>query len=324
MSDSGSVRSVLSTSPSVDEKLSMVLKRSDLDDEGKISLLRESLDTNDWKTLNAKAQYVTGNDTELQADLDSAQAKGGRKARREVILAWQLDPTKGKCYQKMTQSVSADQKWIRPEHWTGRSTFVPTKWTAEEFQKLIDSGRMKEREIASTPGVFEYWDSQELISQKEVTKRRALSGHQSDEIMPETDQSLEFQKKMDAIKGFNLEAMGGASWDAQNAASSSATLALHNEEQLPLTQKKKKAKVAQTPEQKEERKVEAAKKSIENLVKDIRCHLYNNGKKLAKSKEEKLKSIDAQTKELEKLAGSTDTHKELTNKIMKIRNELPK
>ena len=120
-----------------------------------------------------------------------------------MVLAWQLDPTKGKCYQNLTQSVSANQTWVRPEHWQGKCSFVPTKWTDSEFQLLLESGRMKEREVASTPGVFEYWDSQELISEKKVSKKRELSGHQSEDILPETDQAVEFQAKMDSIKGFN-------------------------------------------------------------------------------------------------------------------------
>ena len=50
---------------------------------------------------------------------------------------------------------------------------------------------------------------------------------------------------------------------------------------------------------------------------------HNNGTRLAKGKEEKLKKLETQIKELEKLAESSDKQKELTTKIVKIRSELP-
>ena len=45
-------------------------------------------------------------------------------------------------------------------------------------------------------------------------------------------------------------------------------------------------------------------------------------KKLAKSKEEKFKKAESQIKDLEKLAAASETHNDLTIKIMKIRSEL--
>ena len=78
-----------------------------------------------------------------------------------------------------------------------------------------------------------------------------------------------------------------------------------------------------TPEQIEERKVNAAKRSVENLAKDIKCALYNNGKTLAKGKAEKLKKCESQIKDLEKLATSSEHLKELTSRISELRKDLP-
>ena len=60
------------------------------------------------------------------------------------------------------------------------------------------------------------------------------------------------------------------------------------------------------------------------MTKDLKCALYNNGKKLAKGKEEKYKRAESQLKELEKLAAASANHKELNAKILEIRLDLPK
>ena len=67
-----------------------------------------------------------------------------------------------------------------------------------------------------------------MISEKKVVKKRELGGHQSDDILPETDQAEEFQAKMDGIKGFNLDGIGGAPWDARKSSSSTSARALEN------------------------------------------------------------------------------------------------
>ena len=133
---------------------------------------------------------------------------------------------------------------------------------------------------------------------------------------------------MDEIKGFNLEAMGGASWDRKNSsASSSGIPALKDKDPEtpppPPEPKHKKQKVPKTAEQIEAKKVATAKKCVENLAKDLKCVLYNNGRKLARGKEDKYKHAQSQIKELEKLAAASENHKELNAKIVEIRNELP-
>ena len=79
MSQKADTASVLSKSSSVEEKLSAVLKRHDLDDAAKLQLLKAELNEQDWESLNAKAQYSKKQDDDLRGDLEEAQKKGGRK-----------------------------------------------------------------------------------------------------------------------------------------------------------------------------------------------------------------------------------------------------
>ena len=211
-SDTGS-ESALTNAMTLDDKMTVIMKRSDLDSEQKLELIKTSLNKTDWTHLNARAYNTAKNDKKLNEDLDTANANGGRKGRRDAMCAWILDPTTGKCYQNLTQSLGAEQTWNRREHWQGKNAYVPCKWTNEEFLAMIDSGRIKEREMSSTPGVFEYYDSGDMVIDKKVRKARVLQGRQSEDVLPETDQAENFQRVMDEVNGFNIQALGGGPWE---------------------------------------------------------------------------------------------------------------
>ena len=197
---------------SLNEKLELI-KQTEMTEQEKVQMLKTKLSSEQWTALNMKIQYLARKDPALKQDLEAAEAMGGRAHRRNVICAWVLDPTRGKCYQNVSMGLTMEQEWKRTEHWQGKSAYVPGKWTESEFQALINCGRMKWREVQSCPGVFEYWDSADQESVKKVSKKRELTGRQSEDVLPETDQAAMFAEAMQNVQGFQLDAVGGAMWD---------------------------------------------------------------------------------------------------------------
>ena len=87
---------------------------------------------------------------------------GGQVAVRTTKAAWVLDPTMGEAYQEHVFGFQAQEKWQHSAQWLGKSSFVPSKWTEEEFSSLLDSGRIIWRPVPGTPNVWEYQDTQEF------------------------------------------------------------------------------------------------------------------------------------------------------------------
>ena len=87
----------------------------------------------------------------MKQNLEVAEATGGRAQMRNVIWAWVLDPTRGKCYQNVSMGLTMEQEWQQTEHWQGKSAYVPGQWTENELQALINCGNMKWRRSAVLP-----------------------------------------------------------------------------------------------------------------------------------------------------------------------------
>eukprot|EP00974_Lingulodinium_polyedra_P064605 6241025-Lingulodinium_polyedra.AAC.1 len=114
--------------------------------------------------------------------------------------------------------------------------------------------------MAGAPGIYEYWDSGDMKMTKEVKKKRALTGHVSEEVCPETDQAAQFEEVMAGAQGFHCTGIGPSMWDEANtkgkgkgnnmpSASSSAhgpqhtdTVTTQAKAKEPMTDEKKKAK----------------------------------------------------------------------------------
>jgi hypothetical protein len=89
-------------------------------DQEKVQMLETKLSNEQWTTLNMKIQYQSRKDLALKQDLEVAEAMGGRAQRRNVICAWVLDPTRGKCYQNVSMGLTMEQEWKQTEHWQGK------------------------------------------------------------------------------------------------------------------------------------------------------------------------------------------------------------
>ena len=71
-------------------------------EQEKVQMLKTKLSSEQWTALNMKILYQAWKDPALKQDLEVAEAMGGRAQRRNVICAWVLDPTRGKCYQNVS------------------------------------------------------------------------------------------------------------------------------------------------------------------------------------------------------------------------------
>ena len=76
-----------------------------------------------------------------------------------MTLMWLLKKEHPKYYQ-VSKEVEGTTKAERSEHWISETAML-TKWTWEELQMHLASGRIVTRECASTWGVWEYCDMQD-------------------------------------------------------------------------------------------------------------------------------------------------------------------
>lgn len=309
VSDTASQRSgssdtvlALSETASVADKIQAV-RALELSDGEKLKHLQRMLSTNDWTKLNMNANYAAKKDATLHQDMQAASSEGGRAQRRHIIMAWALDPSKGKCYKHIAQGVSQEVEWKSEEHWQGINSFVPCKWTEQEFHKMIDAGRVKWRPMVGCPDVYEYWDVGDQTTTRTTKKSRRLEAHQSDDIAPETDQAEDFKRTMDDIHGLHAPTLGTAVWDAgagkgkskgSSSSSSSSTdpqLALQDWHTHPTGHPAKgqsKGSNKLSEEQKTEKRAKTMSTCIKNAIKDVDAALYNNGKKVSDARKKKL------------------------------------
>ena len=140
---------------SLSEKLE-IINQIAMTEQKQVQMLKLKLSNEQLTALNMKIQYQAKKDPALKHDLEVAEAMGGRAQRRNVICAWVLGPTRGKCYQNVSMGLTMEQEWKQTEHWQGKRAYVPGKWTENELQALIKCGRMKWREVQSFPRVFVY------------------------------------------------------------------------------------------------------------------------------------------------------------------------
>jgi len=184
------------TEPASSNENLKLINQSAMTEQEKVQMLSTKLSNEQWAALNVQIQYQTKKDPALKQDLEVAEAMGGRAQGRNVICAWVLDPTRGKCYQNMSMGLTMEQEWKQTEHWQVKSAYVLGKYTENEFRALINCGRMKWCEGQSCPGVFEYSDSADQESLKKVSKKGELEGRQSKDVLLETDEAAIFAEAM--------------------------------------------------------------------------------------------------------------------------------
>ena len=130
------------TEPASSNENLKLINQSAMTEQEKVQRLNITLSREQRTALNLKIQYQAKKDPALKQDLEVAEAMGGRAQGRNVICAWVLDPTRGKCYQNMSMGLTMEQEWKQTEHWQVKSAYVLGKYTENEFRALINCGRI--------------------------------------------------------------------------------------------------------------------------------------------------------------------------------------
>eukprot|EP00438_Fugacium_kawagutii_P027248 Skav214341 [mRNA] locus=scaffold86:385449:386684:- [translate_table: standard] len=102
---------------------------------------------------------------------------GSKKEKGDKTTLWLLKKEHPK-FLHVSKEVSGESAALRKEKWVSE-TVILTKWTWEELQAHLSSGRIVARECPSTWGVWEYCDMQDWQhTQKAKTKRKASLGQE--------------------------------------------------------------------------------------------------------------------------------------------------
>ena len=156
---------------------------------------------------------------------------------------------------------------------------------------------------------------------KEGDKKKKMEGKMSEDIAPETDQALQFNQTMDAVNGFNLQAIGGGGWDGdEDRASASSFNRNVTSDHTETVVKRKKL----TDEQKRERKIKTLQSMVNTTVKDVDAALYNNGKVLRDSKKSKLVAHRIQLLDVIKDVDNEENHRDILAAIKEAKADVNK
>lgn len=113
-----------------------------------------------------------------------------KKEKGDKTTLWLLKKEHPK-FLHVSKEVSGESAALRKEKWVSE-TVILTKWTWEELQAHLSSGRIVARECPSTWGVWEYCDMQDWQhTQKARTKRKASLGQ---EVQPNSEEEEHFQQ----------------------------------------------------------------------------------------------------------------------------------
>ncbi|CAE7455722.1 unnamed protein product [Symbiodinium sp. CCMP2592] len=129
------------------------------------AVLKESL-------TDKEAQSAWGkHKTYLKNAPEGEQAEHAWKSKKEKGLsaALFLLQSEGKKYMASKQVVGALEKVKKKDAWESEKTML-TRWTEQELQAHLASGRVSWRQDPSTPGVWEYKDNQRIVRTSEGTR----------------------------------------------------------------------------------------------------------------------------------------------------------
>ena len=158
----------------------------------KIAALRASVEANgaanaapaaavltklDRSKIWQKAQVEMKTNLALKADYDAASDQG-KVAQSKVLLAYTLDPSCGHLYSDMTQTISNIRSVEKTIKWISQKQ-ADDKWTPEEQEAHLNSGKLAARECPQTPGVWEYRDNFDVASKQKIEKIMSNQAHTS-------------------------------------------------------------------------------------------------------------------------------------------------
>ena len=188
----------LSKTPSLNEKIKL-LRNCDLPVADKIKLMNEKLSHPDWNKINGRFATAKAKD----AELNEKALQTPRAFQRALTGAWVLDPAKGEVFNSLTCNISASHIMTKTMQWESEKSILK-KWSQDELQRHINSGRIIWREDPATPGVYEYKDTKNIaeVQQIQRTKQKQLS--QKSEIVEEAFED-EMNELEDSWNNTNIE-----------------------------------------------------------------------------------------------------------------------
>ena len=181
----------LSEAGSINEKLD-ILKNADISPNEKLKLMHLNLSHPEWVKLHGRFSTAAEKDKELKTSHELALS---RSEKRNLIAAFFLDPTKGPVFQHLSRQITTSQTLTKVEKWESTKE-VRQKWTDDELEAMLASGRYICREDPYSPGVWEYRDTQKIEAQKKLDRTKVFSRKHDGDLQPENkDQDDESMTK---------------------------------------------------------------------------------------------------------------------------------
>ena len=117
--------------------------------------------------------------------LATASGTATRAEHRNLVAAYFLDPAKGQVFQELSHSIHMGQSLLKTEKWESTKETL-AKWTQNELEAMLQSGRYIQRDCPSAPGVWEYQDTQSVVTQKKLDRVKCIGRKHTSEMNPET------------------------------------------------------------------------------------------------------------------------------------------
>ena len=156
------------------------------DPEQAKAILQELMTKEEKNKLWGKHTAAMKNNKEEREAYNAAS----KKEKSDMSLMWLLKKEVPK-FMHISREVSGETSAKRKEKYVSELEML-NKWTWEELQMRLASGRIVARECAATPGVWEYCDMQNWSrTHKATTSKKAKFGQ---EFVPNSDDGLLFDE----------------------------------------------------------------------------------------------------------------------------------
>ena len=101
-----------------------------------------------------------------------------------MVATLALDPTMQEVWQEMKHTVNGKQSLTKTDAWVSWTTML-RKWTEEEINMHIMSGRFSQRECPDTPNVYELKDNNLVKTTKAIERSKGMEQRSSSMLQPE-------------------------------------------------------------------------------------------------------------------------------------------
>ena len=290
------VSKALTATPSLNAKLA-ILKASPIPTAEKVKLLNEKLTHPEWNKLNGRFATARIND----ADLDETASQTPRTMLRTLTTAWVLDPAKGEVFKGISCNISTSHTVTKTLVWESEKTILQ-KWSQDELDKHLASGRIIWREDPSTQGVYEYKDTKQLSEQQQVQRNKLKDFKQKTEVVEE-----EFENEMNDLEN----AWNSTGVDSYSLVSLRGTAPEGKGSETAKGKGKgngKKGNGKLRIEDDPKKKLKSTKALLTTTTKNLSVWGFNQTKMDAKTKkilQQSIKKLEKQAEQIPKLEGSS-------------------